>query len=500
MSSLAIGRGVVYLYLQFLASIISGYFFWILITKFTTIETIGNFALIISLAEIFANIAILGIPDGIQRFLAKSFSEKKLADARAIVRISLTLLSAGIVASSVIILIFTGWFLNVFRISFDLIVIINLILVSNAVYRVLYSIIVASLRTQVLPKIIVVSSASKIIFGMIAVLMDAGIWGLAFGYAFLGQSLSCLLLGIVITKILKVAHEDQKPNISIGSASKNLMTASLVTWIPTLITIIGLELGTLVIFGIHGPDQSGVYFIVITLVSGVNSILYSMYTIALPVLSSMEDGRKRFAWQTIRLSTIITLPLSSSLFFYAKDIMQFLGPNYTEGSPSFQILLLSVFPNTVAAGVETLVYSYGNYRRFLAINIAENFPRAVLYFLLVPQYGATGAAISYTLGSVIGFVLSIIVSRRIPMKFAWSHLLSILAISMTINFVLAALHITYIVGIPVTIVVSYIILINLKILSRSDLTYIVQLFPHRVSQVLIRSFKKVEDTLSKFHD
>jgi O-antigen/teichoic acid export membrane protein len=437
--------------------------------------------------------------DGIQRFLAKNFSEKKLADARALVKISLTLLSAGIVTSTVIILIFNGWFLNVFGISFDLIVIINLILASNAVYRVLYSIIISSLRTQVLPIIIVVSSASKIIFGMIAVLMDAGIWGLAFSYAFLGQSLSCILLGITITKILKIP-KDQKPNIKIGSASKNLMTASLVSWIPTLITIIGLELGTLVVYGIHGPNQSGVYFIVITLVSGINSISYSLYTIALPVLSSMEDGRKRFAWQTIRLSSIITLPLSSALIFYAKDIMQFLGPGYTEGSTSFQILLLSVFPDTVAAGVETLVYSYGNYRRFLAINIAMNFPRTVLYFLLVPQYGATGAAVSYTIGSIIGFVLSIIVSRRIPMKFGWSHLLSILAIPMTINFVLSALQITYIIGIPVTIVVSYIILISLKIFSRSDLTYIVQLFPHRVSQVLIKSFKKVENTLSKFHD
>jgi O-antigen/teichoic acid export membrane protein len=490
LANLAIGRGAIYLYLQFLASIISGYVFWILLTRFTTTETIGNLALIISLADIFANIAILGIPDGIQRFLAKSFSEKKLADARVLVRISLTLLFGGIVVSSVILLFFNGWFLNVFGISFDLIVIINLILASNAVYLVLYSIIVASLRTQVLPIIIVASSASKIIIGMTAVLMDAGIWGLALGYAFIGQSLSSFLLGIVIIKILKVPEKDQKPNINIRNTSTKLMAASLVTWIPNLITVIGLQLGTLVVFGIRGPDQSGVYFIVIMLVSSINSILYSLYTIALPVLSSMEDGRKRFTWQTIRLSSIITLPLSSALIFYAKDIMQFLGPSYTGGSTSFQILLLSVFPNAVAGGVETLVYSYGHYRRFLAINIARSFPSAVLYFLLVPHYGATGAAMSYTTGAVIGFVLSIAISRRIPMKFAWNHLLPILAIPMTINFVLSALHITYVIGIPATIVISYIILIRLKIVNRSDLAYIVQLFPYRVSQAIIKSFEK----------
>jgi O-antigen/teichoic acid export membrane protein len=500
LSSPAIGRGAVYLYLHFLASIISGYIFWILITRFTTTETIGTFALIISLAEIFANIAILGLPDGIQRFLAKSFSEKKLADARALVRISLTLLFVGIIISSAVILIFNGWFLKEFGIDFNLIVIINLILASNAVYLLLYSIVIASLRTQVLPIIIVISSTSKIIVGLIAVSMDTGVWGLALGYTFLGQSLSSLLLGIVIKKILKVPDKDKKPNINIRNTSTNLMTASLVTWIPNLISIIGLQLGTLVVFGMQGPDQSGVYFIVITLYSGINSILIALYTIALPVLSSMEDGRKRFAWQTIRLSSIVTLPLSSSLIFYAKDIMQFLGPSYTEGSTSFQILLLSVFPNAVAAGVDTLVYSYGHYRSSLAINIAMNVPRTVLYFLLVPHYGSTGAALSYTIGSVVGFILSVAVSRRVPMKFAWNNLLSILAIPMTINFFLAALHITYIIGIPVTIVVSYITLISLKIVSRSDLTYIVQLFPPGVSQLIIKSFKKIEHTISKFHD
>lgn len=500
LSSPTVGRGAVYLYLHFLAIIISGYIFWILITRFTTTETIGNFALIISLAEIFANIATLGIPDGIQRFLAKCFSEKKLADARVIVKISLTFLFVGIIISSTVILIFNDWFLRIFGIHFNLIVIINLILASNAVYLVLYSIVIASLRTQVLPIIIVISSSSKIIVGIISVSMDTGVWGLALGYTFLGQSLSSLLLGIVMKKILKVPDKDKKPYINIRNTSTNLMTAGLVAWVPNLISIIGLQLGTLVVYGTQGPDQSGVYFIVIALFSGIHSILVALYTIALPVLNSMEDGRKRFAWQTIRLSSIATLPLTSSIIFYAKDIMQFLGPSYSEGSTSFQILLLSVFPNAVAIGVDTLVYSYGRYRSSLAITIAINVPRTVLYFLLVQYYGATGAAISYTIGSLIGFVLSIVVSRRVPMKFAWNNLLSILAIPMTVNFILAALHITFIIGIPITVVVSYIILISLKIISRSDLAYLVQLLPNRVSQVLIKCFKKIESALSKFHE
>ena len=443
----------------------------------------------------------MGIPDGIQRFLAKSFSEKKLRDAKVFVKISLIFLSIGIVSSSTLILIFSGWFLNTFGIPLNFIIIIDLLLVSYATYLVLYSIVIASLKTNVLPIIIIVSSGSRLVVGTILVLMDAGIFGLALGYTFLGHTLSSILLAVVIIKLVKASEGNKKADVvGIKFASKNLLTAGVVAWIPNLITTVGLELGTLVVFGTQGPDQSGVYFIVITLVSGINSILYSLFTIALPVLSSMLDGRKRFAWETIRMGSIIMMPISSSLIFYAKDIMQLFSPSYVEGALSFQILLLSVFPATVAGGVETLVYSYGHYRRSLAITIVMNLPRAILYFILVPNYGVTGAGISYTIGALIGFGVSVIVAKRIPMKFAWKNLLLVLVIPMAINFLVASLHITYIIGIPLTLIISYLILIKLKIFTRSDIIYLIELLPYRISEPLLRWLAEIEKAFGKFYD
>jgi O-antigen/teichoic acid export membrane protein len=497
----AVGRGTIYLYLQFLSSIIAGYIFWILITKFTTTETIGNFALVISLSEIFANIAIIGIPDGVQRFLAKSFSEKRLSDAKVFVTISLIFLTIGIVTSSTLILIFSGWFLNTFGIPPNFIIIIVLLLASYATYLVLYSVVIASLKTKVLPMIIIVSSASRLVAGTIAVLMDSGVFGLALGYTFLGHTLSSILLAVVVIKLVRVSENNKNEDVvGIKPASKNLLTAGVVAWIPNLITIVGLDLGILVVFGTHGPDQSGIYFIVITLVSGINSILYSLFTIALPVLSTMLDGRKRFAWETIRMSSIIMLPISSSLFFYAKDIMQLFSPSYVEGALSFQILLLSVFPNIVTGGVETLVYSYGHYRRSLAITIAMNVLRVVLYFILVPIYGVTGAGISYTIGAIMGISMSVIVAKRIPMKFAWKNLLPVLVIPMSINFLVAATHITYIIGIPSTLIISYLILIKLKIFTRADIVYLIELLPYRISEPLLRWLAKIEKAFDKFYN
>ena len=471
------------------------------ITKFTTTETIGNFAFIISLSEIFANIAIIGMPDGLQRFLAKSFSEKKLSEAKVFVKISLIYLFIGVTTLSTLLLIFSGWFLSAFGIPLDFIIIVDLLLWSYATYLVLYSIVIASLQTKLLPMIIIVSSGSRVVVGTIVVLMDAGVFGLALGYTFLGNTISSILMAVIIIKLFKVSESNRKADVvGIKLASKNLLTASVVAWVPKLITTAGLELGTLVVFGTQGPDQSGIYFIVITLFSGLSSIIYSLFTIALPVLSTMLDGRKRFAWETIRMSSTIMLPISSSLFFYAKDILQLFSPSYVEGALSFQILLLSIFPNIVAGGVDTLVYSYGHYRRYLAITIFKNVLRALLYFILVPNYGVTGAGISYTIGTIIGFCMSVIVAKSIPMKFAWKSLLLVLIIPMAVNFLVAAWHITYTIGIPLTLVVSYLILIKLKIFTRPDIIYIIELLPYRISEPLIRWFAKIEKAFDKFYD
>lgn len=494
----AIGRGAVFLYLQYLSSIVAGYIFWIFMTKFATTEIIGTFAVIISLSEIFSNFAIIGIPDGIQRFLGKSLSERRIANAKLFVKSSIAFTSIGIVASSTVILFFSDWFVRVFEISFNMIIVIDLLLASSAFYLVLYSVVIASLKTKVLPIIIIISSTTRVVVGIIVAIMDGGVLGLALGYTFLGQTLSSILLGIVIARELKPSEEDNRAEMGMRKASKDLLTASIVAWMPNLITIIGLELGTLIVFGTQGPDQSGIYFIVITLVSGVNTVLYSLFTIALPVLSTMLDGRKRFAWEAIRLSSIITLPLSSSLIFYSKDILQLLGSSYVEGTLSFQILLLSVFPNTVAAGVETLVYSYGYYRRSLAINITMNIPRTALYFILVPSYGMGGAAASYMIGSLTGMCISIIVAKRVSLNLKWKTLLLLLVIPMTINASLASLNISFTIGILTTIVISYFLIIRLNILTRSDIVYLVRLFPYTISEPLMRTLKRIYKVLKKF--
>ena len=198
-----VGKGAIYVYIQLISSMVSGYIFFIILARITTTEIIGIFSLLLALSEIFGNIAILGLPDGMQRFLGKSFLQNKLSDARVFVKLSLVFLSIGIVSSLVLILSLRDWLYSAFGIDSNLVIVVSLLISSYAIYTVLYYIIIATLKTKKLPIIITISSTAKLIMAITLVSLGGGVIGLALGYTFFGQILSAILLGIIIIKMFQ---------------------------------------------------------------------------------------------------------------------------------------------------------------------------------------------------------------------------------------------------------------------------------------------------------
>jgi len=96
-------------------------------------------------------------------------------------------------------------------------------------------------------------------------------------------------------------------------------------------------------------------------------------------------------------------------------------------------------------------------------------PRTILYYILFSTYRGTGTAISYNIDSILGCVISIIISKRIGMLIFWKDLVAILVVPTTIAFVLNYLELNYIIDILTTIVISYVLL--LKIHVSQDLIY-----------------------------
>jgi peptidoglycan biosynthesis protein MviN/MurJ (putative lipid II flippase) len=144
----------------------------------------------------------------------------------------------------------------------------------------------------------------------------------------------------------------------------------------------------------------------------------------------------------------------------------------------------------VLNGVSTLVYAYGNYRQSLAIELATAIPRIILYFILIPIYGPIGGAISFTIGSILAFIISAVIARKIGMSIFWKDLALMIIIPTVIGYLIYTLKINYIVGIIITLIASYLLLLKLHTVTKSDIYDGIDVLPTGISMRMLRLLKK----------
>jgi len=465
---------------------IAGYVLWLVLSALTTPSVIGIASTVISLSIIFSQIIDLAVPTGSTRFLGKSFSEGNAEDTQVLVKGSLLILCSSIIVSSLLILVFKQWLTPSFGI--DLTIILILLIGISVIVNLLRSILIASLKTKSLPKIMVASSMIRITLAIILVLFGTGATGITTGYV-IGFGSAIILLSLTLVTNLKPVKKES--TMSLFNGCKSILVASVPSWIPRVLAVIGAHLGTGVVFGTYGADQAGSYFIAMAIFYAIDAIKNSLFSVAFPIVSAMDDKRKRLVWRIIKMSLIVSLPISSTAIVYSNETLGIIGPNYVQASIPLKIILLSIFPLTLILGISTLVYSYGNYWQVLAIGLGLNVPRVLLYFILVPMFGSVGAALSFTIGSIAGLIVSIIIAERVRMMIHWRELALIFVIPTGIALTFDYFHVIYIIGIPVILSLSIMLMIVSRILSKSEVQETFDSLPDSIGKPLIKILNKL---------
>ncbi len=476
-----------------IVGLFSGYVFWLIIAKFASSGVIGTSSAVISLSTIVMTVATMGIPLGVERFLGKSFSSKH-SEAKHFVEASTILVSIGIVLCSIVMLIFRDSIQSNFKIDLSLLVLAILLMCSSSIFTLFRSVLIASLKTKTLPLILIISAGTKMGVTILLVLIGMGTVGIIFGFI-LNSILGSILLGFVIGMIFK--GSERQEDLKFKETFKNILSSSMANWIPLLIATMGSQLGTVLIFASRGASQTGVYFIALSIVTGLSAVATVLFTVAFPALSNMTDGRKRFVGKITNLSNIFAIPFTASAFFYSKEIMQLFGPNYDSGSFILQIMLLSILPGQIASGINTLTYSYGKYRQVLVMGISGNGARVLFLSIMVPIYGGIGGAISFTLGTVVLLIVAIIISRKINFIPRWDKSLVIFTIPFGIGFVLSHFGANLILGSIVTIIGSYLLFLRIHFITRSDLRDSIGSLPSSIANPTLNILNKIAKKLDK---
>ena len=132
--------------------------------------------------------------------------------------------------------------------------------------------------------------------------------------------------------------------------------------------------------------------------------------------------------------------------------------------------------------------------------MALSFPRIALYLLLVPIYGSLGAGVSYTIGALIGFLASVIIANKIGMKIIWKELLVILLVPSALSFSLSYFEINFVLGILITVFLSYILFAKLNILTKEDVDDSVKILPNTLAKPSSKTVYYIAKKLNLFTD
>jgi O-antigen/teichoic acid export membrane protein len=446
-------------------------------SKLAPAETIGIASTVISLGVMFSSIASLGVPSAVQRFLGKSFAEENPRELRAFVTVSLFIISLGILGCCVAVFITQEALASLVDLDSFLVLLSILLVGSSALVVLLRSIMISVLKTKTLLITVILSSIAK--FAIAVSLVQAGTNAIGLVIGFTSQHvISAVVLGAVVLMTTKFA------TISITELkikSRMVFNAGLANWIPLFVSTISSQLGTVVVFGLHGAVQAGTYFMAFSVLTAVSGVMFSLFSVTFPVISGMTDGRKRLTLKIIKISLVLTLPFGSSMIFYSDELMGLLGEAYSTAALPLSILLLSLLPVAITSGISNLAYAYGRNKQVLAIGLATNLPRALLYFPLVDEAGGIGAATAFVIGSTLGLVLSIAISRRIGIMLDWKNCIVIFIVPITTNLVLSGIGVPYFVGVPLTIIFSYLALFKLRIMTPDDLKELEGAVPQTIS-------------------
>lgn len=461
MSASRVIRGGIWLYIRSLVNDATGYIYWLLISSIAGAEILGFSSATVTLATLVSGTIDLGIPAALQRFLGVSLGREDneslgeyfwnaLAFALASkLMIGLSLMLAGL----------SG--IKLFRLDPEMLEYAGA-LVCLGWIGTLDSLLISHLRTRATAIAYSLGSLVKLGVGLPMVWLGWGWQGVIMGYlasyAVTGLSLASFSTNLGIPR----------PKLSL-KALRDLFMAGLSVWAPGVIALVGQQLGTLAVFGTRGGLETGRYYAAFSIAGIVWAFPILILSLLVPVLSGMEDGRKRATWRMLKIATALSAILSALLLAYPSLPLGLLGKEYIDASNTLMVLALSAVPTTVVAGVSSLAFSYGRYGLIFAIGLAQSIPRLLFYFLLALPLGGLGVAAAFTSGSLFGFIATIIACRSLNLRFGWKELGGAFLAPFSLAVASYYAKIPWPIGIPLLVILTTLFYVRTAILTRSDL-------------------------------
>ncbi|MDA1196487.1 MAG: flippase [Nanoarchaeota archaeon] len=232
--------------------------------------------------------------------------------------------------------------------------------------------------------------------------------GLVFGAAslFLGYGLVGLVVGLIAVQLIVCGYSYfvLKKNFVVPSFSfdfaywKTLVTASLPFWFTLVFQRIYYRIDTLMLGSMTTFSETGLYGASFSIVNALSFIPAVVITASFPTMSRMFDTNSRkqlthLYHKVFSYLFTIGFPAVIGLTILADRIMPFVfGPEFVRAGPLLQILSWSVLFIFLTHLLGYLLNAIDKQKLFTIATVITAIANLGLNLMLIPRYGAQGAA------------------------------------------------------------------------------------------------------------
>ena len=382
----------------------------VLIVRYLSKSDYGAFAYAMSLISLGSSLVVFGLDKTVTRYLP-IYQERgeRAKTAGTILMVVAAILGFGLLLA-VLVFLLQGW-LSPTLIDDPEAVKLLVLSVLLVPVQALGSLLVGLLAIFAKPSAIffrrhVVGPGLKLLVVLLLMLLGYDVYFLAVGYVAAGVLGLVLYSGILVRDL---HHQGMGKYFNLRVAIfpvKEIFGFTVPLFTTNMVYVLRSQL-VIILLGYYQTTREVASYRAVQPVADLNTMviqsfgLLFMPTIARLFAKEEHDGINDIYWQTAIWITIITFPVFLATFSLAEPFTVFLfGKKYAQSGLIMALLALGYYFNAALGFNADTLRVYGRIRYTLTIDFVSMLISVALSFILVPQYGAVGAAIA-TCGTLV---------------------------------------------------------------------------------------------------
>ncbi len=198
---------------------------------------------------------------------------------------------------------------------------------------------------------------------------------------------------------------------------KNLLSLTGVFFGLKILAMFSSEIDKIVLGGFISPSDVGIYSVVLTLGGFIFILLSSLNSIFAPIIAEMYALDKHAELEKIYMATtrwilILSAPVAISLMTAGKSYLQIFGNEFTEGKFALLIVAIGYLVNVSYGPIGMIAQMTGLEKKLFRYQIITNIISISLFWILIPLWGLTGAAIAISVNNVFSNILISLIIKK----------------------------------------------------------------------------------------